>query len=144
MKVIRVAKLSILLAVALFLFGLAFPAKAGTCHVTLDKNNTQGNGDCTNVSSGAGTWVFTYTVAGKVTSFGRHIKNNPGAGDICWLLAIKKPRSGTDTAPGIPAASQGVCGDDFTDTNGDPLTVSAFIQGGADAKVDITVDYPDP
>jgi hypothetical protein len=64
MKVIRVAKLSILLAVALFLFGLAFPAKAGTCHVTLDKNNTQGNGDCTNVSSGAGTWVFTYTVAG--------------------------------------------------------------------------------
>jgi hypothetical protein len=144
MRLIRFTNLSAVLAAALFLFGLAFPVDAGTCHVTLTKNNDQGNGDCANVTSGAGTWVFTYTVSGKVTSFGRHIKNNPGAGDICWQSSIRKPKSGADTAPGIPAASLGVCGDDFTDTNGDPLTVFAFIQGGTDAKVDITVDYPDP
>ncbi len=144
MKTIRVAKISILLAGAFLFLGVAFPARAGTCHVTLDKNNTQGNGDCANVTSGAGTWVFTYTVTGKVTSFGRHIKNNPGAGDICWQSGIRKPKSGGDTAPGIPAAAQSACGDEFTDTNGDPLTLSAFIQGGSDARVDITVDYPDP
>ena len=144
MRTFRFTKLSTLLAGVLFVFGLAFPAKAGTCHVTLTKNNDQGNGDCADVASGAGTWVFTYTVTGKVTSFGRHIKNNPGAGDICWQSSIRKPKSGVDTASGIPAASQGVCGDEFTDTNGDPLTVSAFIQGGTDGKVVLTVDYPDP
>ncbi len=144
MKSICVARASALLAGVLFCFGLTVPASAGTCHVSLDKNNTQGNGDCANVTSGAGTWVFTYTVSGKVTSFGRHIKNNPGAGDICWQSSIRKPKSGGDTAPGIPEASLGVCGEDFIDTNGDPLTVSAFLQGGSDAKVDLTVDYPDP
>ncbi len=143
-RVVRLARIPALLTGILLFIGFALPAKAGTCHVTLDKNNTQGNGDCANVLSGAGTWVFTYTVTGKVTSFGRHIKNNPGAGDICWQSSIRKPKSGGDTAPGIPAASQDVCGDEFTDTNGDPLTLSAFIQGGTDAKVDITVDYPDP
>jgi hypothetical protein len=143
MKFIRFAKLSTMLA-GLLVFGPSMPAKAGTCHITLTKNNDQGNGDCTNVASGAGTWVFTYTVTGKVTSFGRHIKNNPGAGDICWQSSTRKPKSGGDTAPGIPAASQGACGDEFTDTNGDPLTVFAFIQGSGDARIDITVDYPEP
>ena len=144
MATIRFAKTSTLLAGALFFLGVAFPARAGTCHIALDKNDTQGNGDCASVLSGAGTWVFTYTVSGKVTSFGRHIKNNPGAGDICWQSSIRKPKSGGDMVPGIPDARQGACGDDFIDTNGDPLTVFAFIQGGADAKVNLTVDYPDP
>lgn len=144
MKTIRVAKISILLAGALLLLGVAFPARAGTCHVTLDKNNTQGNGDCANVPSGRGIWKFTYTVTGKVTSFGRHIKNNPGAGDICWHSEIRKPKTGWDESPSIEAATAALCGEDFFDTNGDPLTVFAFIQGGPNAKVDLTVDYPDP
>jgi hypothetical protein len=142
MKSMRFAKVSGPLVGALFLLALADSAIAGTCHITLDKNNTQGNGDCGSVLSSAGTWVFTYTVSGKVTSFGRHIKNNPGAGDICWQSSNKKPKSGGDTAPGMPQATSGVCGEDFIDTNGDPLTVFAFIQGGSDARVDLTVDYP--
>jgi len=144
MKSIRFARISTVLAGVLVYVGLTVPASAGTCHISLDRNSTQASGDCASVASGAGTWVFTYTVSGKVTSFGRHIKNNPGAGDICWQSSVKKPKSGGDTAPGIPSASTGVCGEDFTDTNGDPLTVFAFMQGGNDARVDLTVDFPNP
>ena len=144
MKKVRLAGLSTP-GIAIFLFlGFTGPANAGTCYVELTKSHMDDSGFC-NVLSGAGNWVFTYTVTGRVSSFGRHIKNNPGAGDICWQTSLRQPKSGMDIAPNIPSATEGVCGLDFTDTNGDPLTIFAFIQtGDAKAKVAIRVDYPDP
>ncbi len=98
--------------------------------------------------SGAGTWTFTVTLKGHVTDLGLVIKNNPGAADRCFffgrtfhgLLDITVTVLATD----IPAASTGVCGTTFPDTNGPALDVFAFIQGGKDSDVKIHVVWPDP
>jgi uncharacterized membrane protein YphA (DoxX/SURF4 family) len=142
MKTIRLAKISTLLAGILFFLGFAFPAKADTFNVTLTKANPSVN---VGVCSGAGDWVFTYTVTGRVNLLGLAIKNNPSAGDFCWGTQVRKPK-GTDqeiTAVGIPAAALNVCGVEFQDTNGVPLNLSAYIEGVAPGgSVDINVDYP--
>ena len=145
MKRIRSAKVSILLAGALLFFGFVLPTNAGTLPViTLTKANPQVNVD---VTSGAGDWVFTYVVTGKVSFLSLNIKNNPGAGDVCAHTDVRQPKKGlgSRTAENLPAAELNACGDQFQDTNGIPLNLQAFIQtADANARVDITVVYPDP
>ena len=96
------------------------------------------------VPSGAGNWTFVITVKGNVSALGIKIKNNPSAGDVCWSYYQKSPKSGSTLliSPPIDAASVGICGDQFPDINGDPLTVYAFTQGGKNADVKISVTYP--
>jgi hypothetical protein len=77
-------------------------------------------------------------------SLGLKIKNNPGAADVCYMNFQKHPVSGSQTASNIPAASTGVCGTRFPDTNLDPLDVMAFTQGGRSTDVEIDVFWPDP
>lgn len=93
------------------------------------------------VLSGAGNWTFVITVKGNVSTLGIKIKNNPSAGDVCWSYYQKSPKSGSTIAYAVPAASVGICGDQFADINGDPLTVYAYTQGGK-ADVKISVTYP--
>lgn len=143
MKKIRLAKVSTLLAGILFFLGFAVPADAGTCYTELKQDHQRDNDFC-NVISGEGDWVFIYTVTGRVNDFQLAIKNNTSAADFCWGFGKRKPTSGMVTAPNIPAATEGACGDQFPDTNGDPLTVTAVIVGDAKGKVTISVEYPDP
>src|ERR1051325_2421526 len=93
--------------------------------VTLTKATQSLN---TDVTSGAGDWFFVMNVAGKVSQLGRQIKNNPGAGDICWHSSILKlPATFSDTAPSMPAAVAYACSPvgapNYTDTNGAPLNL---------------------
>jgi hypothetical protein len=94
-----------------------------------------------------GVWTFEITVRGKVSALGIKIKNNPGAGDVCWSYYQKSPISGftaveTEFDKPIAAASEGICGSQFEDINGDPLTVYAYTQGGKSANVTIDVFPP--
>jgi hypothetical protein len=131
---------------ALLFLGSAVSATAGTCTTTLTKNHQEESGFC-NVLSGAGNWVFTIAVSGKVGALVFHIKNStPGAADLCWVTSLRQPKGNIVlvTDP-IPAAAPSVCGTDWPDTNGAPLSVFAFSQiGDRNARVDIQVDYPDP
>jgi hypothetical protein len=84
-------------------------------------------------------------VKGKVSFLGLNIKNNAGAGDICWHSGTRQPK-GTFTilsAP-IPAADFNACGDEFTDPDVG-LNLHSYIQTG-DSKASVTIDvtYPDP
>jgi hypothetical protein len=115
--------------------------------VTLNKAVQSLNVD---VTSGAGDWFFVVTVAGKVSQLGRQIKNNPGAGDICWHSSILKlPSTFSDTAPSIPTAAPYACSPvgapNYTDTNGAPLNLYTYIQTG-DSKASVVIDvyYPVP
>jgi hypothetical protein len=148
MRTIRLVKISTLLAGILVFLGFSLPAVAGTCSVTLTKAHPQDSAFC-QVISGEGFWTFTYTVSGNVNSLGLQIKNNPGAGSICWVGGSpRKPRTGDpliSTDPYlVPAAETGVCGFDFEDSNGDPLAVAAFIQTAPGGTLALTVTYPDP
>ena len=144
MKGIRFAKISTLLAGILVFLGFTVPADAGEVQVTLNKGNPQVNVD---VLSGAGDWVFSYTVTGRVSLLGLAIKNNSSAGDFCWGTQVRKPK-GSDqeiTAQSIPEASLNACGVQFQDTNGIPLNLSAYVQGvDPNGSIVITVTYPDP
>lgn len=140
-------KLSVFFAAAILLFlGSTLPMSAGTCSVQLTKQHQQDSDFC-NVISGAGNWVFTIAVSGKVGALVFHIKNStPGAADLCWVTSLRQPKGNIVlvTDP-IPAAAPSVCGTDWPDTNGAPLSVFAFSQiGDRNAQVNITVDYPDP
>ena len=121
------------------------PVEAGTLPaITLTRANPQVNVD---VTSGAGDWVFTYYVTGKVSFLSFNIKDNPGAGDICSHTEIRQPKRGpgSRTADNVPVATLNACGGQFEDTNGPPLNLQAFIQTGDDnASVVVTVTYPDP
>lgn len=145
MKMIRFAKISILLGGILVFLGFTVPIGAQTLTpitLQLTKANPSVN---VGVCSGAGDWVFTYTVTGRVNLLGLAIKNNPSAGDFCWGTQVRKPK-GIDqeiTAVGIRAAALNVCGVQFQDTNGVPLNLNAYLEGVAlGGSVDITVDYP--
>ncbi len=144
MRSIRFAKLSTLLAATLIFLGFAVTADAGEIQVTLNKANQLVN---VNVLSGAGDWVFTYTVTGRVNLLGLAIKNNPSAGDFCWGTQVRKPK-GSDqeiTAQSIPQAALNACGVQFQDTNGIPLSFNAYIQGvDPGGSIAIAVSYPDP
>jgi hypothetical protein len=140
-------RLSLFAAAAILVFlGSTLPVTAGTCSVVLTKAHQQDFEFC-NVTSGPGNWVFTIAVSGKVGQLGFHIKNStPGAADLCWVTSLRQPKGNIVlvTDP-IPAAAPSVCGTDWPDTNGAPLSVFAFSQiGDRNAQVSITVDYPDP
>src|ERR1700693_4697725 len=91
---IRLAAIPILVIGVLSFLGFTLPASAGTCSVTLTKAHPQDSGFC-QVISGEGFWTFTYTVSGNVNSLGLQIKNNPGAGSICWVGGgPRKPKTG--------------------------------------------------
>ena len=126
-----------------------------TCTLTRanpQSTNTSPNpctADARNILSGEGYWNFEYTVVGNVSFLGLQIKNNPGAGDICFVIGFRQPR-GTNvpfsTNPKVvEEAYTSACGTQFTDTNGPPLTLFAYIQTGdanPDAGVTLTVHYP--
>jgi hypothetical protein len=140
-------RLSLFSAAAILVFvGSSRPVLAGTCSVTLTKSHQGDSGFC-NVTSGAGNWVFTIAVSGKVGQLGFHIKNStPGAADLCWVTSLRQPKGNIVlvTDP-IPASAPSVCGTNWPDTNGAPLSVFAYSQiGDRNAQVSITVDYPDP
>lgn len=161
-------KLSGAVAVAAILFclGFAAPAEAvtySTFTCTLTRANPQSTNtspnpctkpdgtpaDARNILSGEGYWNFEYTVVGNVSFLGLQIKNNPGAGDICFVVGFRQPR-GTNvpfsTNPKVvEEAYTSACGTQFMDTNGPPLTLFAYIQTGdanPDAGVTLTVHYP--
>ena len=141
MRTIRVAKIAILLA-GILILGFGLPMSAQTFSVTLTKANPSVN---VGVCSGAGDWVFTYTVTGKANLLGLAIKNNPSAGDFCWGTQVRKPK-GSDQevmALSIPTAALNACGVQFQDSNGVPLNFNAYLEGVAPGgSVGITVDYP--
>ena len=122
---------------------LAIPASAGTFHMSA-KGGTGISGIFQNVNSGPGNWTFVYTVKGQVSSLLIKIKNSTGASDNCWMYYTKHPTNGTQTAQDMPAATSGVCGPDWPDLNGDPLTVTVNVTGGSNSDVEIDVIYPDP
>ena len=99
------------------------------------------------ILSAAGDWHFVVTVngqTGSVGDVGLSIRDsNPG--DFCFFWAKKRP-TGTYfvTASAMPAATVDACGTQYPDTNGDPLVLLAFMQGGKKADVTITVMYPAP
>lgn len=151
MRSIRSAGVAILVVGVLFCLGFSAPAQAqDPFTITLTKSSPQACGStgdtspACNVDSAAGGWSFSISVRGKVSFLGLQIKNNPGAGDICWHQSFRQP-SGTFSvsASNIPAAATNACGDQYRDTNGEPLTVFAYIQtGDANASVSIIVTYP--
>ena len=121
--------------------------KCTTVLTTLTKANQQENSP--DIYSAAGAWEITITVTGRVSSFGFNIKNNPGAGDICFHWGQRNPATGTSTISTspyvVPAATTGACGNQFKDTNGDPLTLFVNIQtGDSKAAVDVKVTYFNP
>ena len=144
-------KFSLLTSVPLFaltvlsFLGFTTPADAGTLTFTLSKNAAT---QYANVSSGAGVWMYTYTVRGKVSDLAIDIKNHvPGAADFCpgGHFNQRQPTSGThNTDLPIPAAVPQACGNTWFDP--DPaLGIVLYLQtGDSKAAVDVTVTYPDP
>lgn len=141
---IRPAAIPVLVIGVLSFLGFALPANAGTLGpFRLTKASPSLNKD---VCSGAGTWTFSYTQTGKVSFLQLAVKNNPSAGDWCWVTSFRQPAAGTyplNTSP-IPAAQLNACGPQFTDNNGIPLDLSlTFTPADPKATVDVTVVYPD-
>ena len=148
----------VMVAAILICLGYAAPAEAiqySTFTCTLTEANPQSTdtdpnpctADARNIVSGEGPWMIGYTVIGKVSFLGLQIKNNPGAGDICFVssdrLSKTKRTSGTFFAPVIEEAATSVCGTQFTDSNGPPLTLFAYIQTvDPGASVTLDVQYP--
>jgi hypothetical protein len=136
-------KVSLFSAAAILLFlGSTLSMNAGTFAFTLTKNTPQASLE---VTSGAGNWVYTITVTGRVSFLSLNIKNSaPGAADICSHEGLRQPK-GTIvvvTDP-IPAAAPDACGTDWADTNGTPFSLVAFIEtSDKNARADIRVDYP--
>jgi hypothetical protein len=132
-------------ATVLVFLASTLPLSAGTCFIELTRAHQ--TDDSCNVVSGAGSWVFTIAVSGKVGQLGFHIKNStPGAADLCWITSLRQPKGNIVlvTDP-IPAAATSVCGTEWPDTNGPPLSVHAYSQiGDRNARIGIQVDYPDP
>jgi hypothetical protein len=144
MKKIRSARISILLTGILVFLGSTLSMSAGTEVITLTKASPEAYPA---VTSGAGNWVYTITVTGKVSFLGLNIKNSaPGAADFCSHSALRQPKgSSVVVTDPIPAAAPGACGTDWPDTNGIPLSLVAYIDtADRNARVDIRVDYPDP
>ena len=156
----KLYKLSGVVVVAAILVCLGFsaPAKAiqySTFTCTLTRANPQSTdtspnpctADAGNILSGEGPWTFEYTVVGEVSFLGLQIKNNPGAGDICFVIGFRQP-TGTNiafsTSPKvIEEATTNACGPQFTDTNGPPLTLFAYIQTGVPgSSLTLDVHYP--
>ena len=134
---------------ASFVLGFAPSAQAGTFHVTLtyDPSGTSHtSSSVTNVTSGAGIWTFSVKVTGKVSQFGRQIKDNsPGAGDICWGSSIRQPKgSWTDVSTFIAASAPDACGTQWPDPDATLAFYTYMQTSDPNAKVDIDVVYPDP
>lgn len=149
MKMIRFAKISILLGGILVFLGFTVPIGAQTLTpITLQLTNANPSVKV-DVCSGAGDWSVSYFVTGRVNSLSFDIKNDGvGAADFCWGTSVRKPKSGiqkSETAENIPVAEPSACGEEFLpDQNGIPLSFKAYYQtGDANAVVDITV-FPPP
>jgi hypothetical protein len=150
MRGVLVPRIAFLVVVVLSCLGFSPPAQAQSFTITLTQssprvcNSTGDTSPPCNVDSAAGDWSFSVMVKGKVSFLGLQIKNNPGAGDICWVYGKRHPSGNfVVTASAIPTAATNVCGNKFIDSNGEPLALFAYIQtGDASAKVTITVTYP--
>ena len=170
MKPYKLSGVIVVVAAILVCLGFAAPAKAtdystftctlteanayspntspNPCTTTADRTLSNGS-TARNVLSGEGYWNFEYTVVGNVSFLGIQIKNNPGAGDICFVYSdrlskTKHTNVAFSTNPiVIEAAATSACGTQYTDTNGPPLTLFAYIQtGDPNASVTLDVHYP--
>ncbi|MGH9863271.1 MAG: hypothetical protein ACRD35_07585 [Candidatus Acidiferrales bacterium] len=142
-KKILSAGIPFLVVLALCCAQFAPSAQAGTFRVTLSKGTPQV--DTTGIVSGAGQWIFTVAVTGKVSYLVLNIKNNAGAGDVCWHSSTRQPK-GTFTVVSspVPAADFQTCGNRFADPDLG-LNLQSYIQtGDRNAVVTIDVTYPDP
>ena len=127
---------------ALTFVGFAVPANAGTFSFTLTKNAAYANHS---VLSGAGVWMYTYAVRGKVTNLQINIKNYaPGAADFCSNFDQRQPISGTHNTNLIPAADYQACGTQWVDPDRELWMVAYLHTADSKAVVDVTVTYPDP
>jgi hypothetical protein len=150
MRKVLLPSVSVLVVAVLFCLGFSPPAQAQSFTITLTEssprvcNSTGDTSPVCNIDSAAGTWSFSAVVTGKVSFLGLQIKNNPGPGDICDVYGKHQPKGNIMvTFSGVPAAAMNVCGNRFTDTNGEPLALFAYIQtADPSASVTITVTYP--
>lgn len=150
MRMIRFAKISILLTAILVFLGSTLPMPAGELNFVLNKMVPQAHFD---VFSGPGPWSFHIEITGKVNSLSFPIKNSaPGAADFCPVVVVggiappRNPKGTYDWSTNdVPAAVCQVCGSQWFDTNGDALALVAYLQtGDKNASVAITVTFPDP